>query len=202
MGRAQQRHVVPGIRQPFSQTVSAYFSAPPPSGCVESRQFKKAMRTWALSSTTGDGCYPRTTPHTGAAGERASPGSFDRASFGPFRVEQTDPDRFYGALADDSVALLRRWSPLAGESVLDIGGGPGYFADAFTAAGARYAGPEPDAATSPPVVGWRGTWCAGPASTCRWPTTASTSRSSNVPEHVPDPVRMADEMLRVTAPAG
>ena len=52
--------------------------------------------------------------------------------FRAFRVEQTDPDRFYGALAADSVALLRRWSTLDGATVLDIGGGPGYFADAFT----------------------------------------------------------------------
>src|SRR4051812_44302853 len=65
--------------------------------------------------------------------------------FEAFRVEQSDPDRFYRALADDSIALLSRWTGLDGLTVLDIGGGPGYFADAFAQAGARYAGLEPDA---------------------------------------------------------
>ena len=40
--------------------------------------------------------------------------------FRAFRVEQTDPDRFYQALATDSVALLRRWSSLDGEQPRDV----------------------------------------------------------------------------------
>ncbi len=36
------------------------------------------------------------------------------ALFRAFRVEQTDPDRFYGALAADSVAMLARWTALDG----------------------------------------------------------------------------------------
>ncbi len=61
-----------------------------------------------------------------------------------FRYEQTDPDLFYGALARDSVELigdLHRGltdTDLTGAIVLDVGGGPGYFADAFSRAGARY----------------------------------------------------------------
>jgi 2-polyprenyl-3-methyl-5-hydroxy-6-metoxy-1,4-benzoquinol methylase len=55
-----------------------------------------------------------------------------------FRVEQTDPQRFYGLLAADSVAQLGRFAQLSGSTVLDVGGGPGYFADAFAAAGATY----------------------------------------------------------------
>ena len=137
-----------------------------------------------------------------AVGERPSLGR-SVALFRAFRVEQTDPDRFYGALAADSVALLRRWSDLRGADVLDIGGGPGYFADAFTDAGARYAGVEPDAGelTSRGGVARntiRGSGLDLPIAT----GSADITFSSNVLEHVPDPRRMAEEMLRVTRPRG
>ncbi|MGO1950767.1 MAG: SAM-dependent methyltransferase, partial [Mycobacteriaceae bacterium] len=51
-----------------------------------------------------------------------------------FRFEQSDPDRFYGHLAADTVGILSDiWadagptSSLAGTRILDVGGGPGYF---------------------------------------------------------------------------
>lgn len=141
----------------------------------------------------------------------ARPGAVDgRASlarsvalFRAFRVEQTDPARFYGALAADSVTMMRRWVDLEGASVLDVGGGPGYFADAFTAAGARYAGLEPDAgeltargeAAGNAV---RGSGLALPVADA----SLDVAFSSNVLEHVPDPVAMAEDMLRVTRPGG
>ena len=53
-----------------------------------------------------------------------------------FRQEQPDPDRFYTALAADSVAQLGAYATLAGATMLDVGGGPGYFRTAFEAAGA------------------------------------------------------------------
>ena len=56
--------------------------------------------------------------------------------FRAFLDEQHDPDRFYSVLAQDSVRQLAEFVPLRGRSVLDVGGGPGYFADAFRAAGA------------------------------------------------------------------
>ena len=62
---------------------------------------------------------------------------------GQFRFEQTDPDRFYGALAADTAALVGDlWTGTtgttpAGVRVLDVGGGPGYFATAFTVFRAR-----------------------------------------------------------------
>src|SRR6185437_1626093 len=58
--------------------------------------------------------------------------------FRDFRVEQADPARFYGALAEDSVGQLSGYLDLQGATMLDVGGGPGYFRDAFTAAGATY----------------------------------------------------------------
>ncbi len=67
-----------------------------------------------------------------------------------FRYEQPDPARFYGPLAVDTVDMVGDlWQGIhgespAGRSVLDVGGGPGYFASAFTDAGLRYVGVEPD----------------------------------------------------------
>src|SRR5947209_20599372 len=67
-----------------------------------------------------------------------------------FRYEQPDPDRFYGALAADTAAMISDlWQgicggSLAGHTLLDVGGGPGYFASAFAETGIRYLGVEPD----------------------------------------------------------
>ena len=57
--------------------------------------------------------------------------------FRAFLREQTDPDFFYGVLAADSARQLGEHVRLDGATVLDVGGGPGYFADAFRGAGAR-----------------------------------------------------------------
>jgi SAM-dependent methyltransferase len=123
--------------------------------------------------------------------------------FRDFRVEQTDPDRFYGALAADSVEQLSRFHPLAGSTVLDVGGGPGYFADAFRGAGARYVAVDADAGE----LSARGE--PGPAtvlgSGMQLPVgtgAVDVCYSSNVLEHVPRPWDMADEMVRVTRPGG
>ena len=43
-----------------------------------------------------------------------------------FLAEQTDPDRFYTALAEDAVSQVADHCELAGSTVLDVGGGPGY----------------------------------------------------------------------------
>ena len=58
-----------------------------------------------------------------------------RQLFSDFRVEQTDPARFYGAWPRDSVGQLSGYLDLAGATMLDVGGGPGFFRDAFQAAG-------------------------------------------------------------------
>lgn len=126
-----------------------------------------------------------------------------RRLFAAFRREQSDPDHFYGALARDSVDMVGQWADLAGATVIDIGGGPGYFSDAFQKAGALYAGVEPDAGElsahgAPGGIGVRGSGLSLPfADGC-----ADVAFSSNVLEHVPDPLAMAEEMLRVTRPGG
>jgi SAM-dependent methyltransferase len=127
---------------------------------------------------------------------------------GEFRFEQTDPPRFYGALADDTVALITALvdGDPTGLTLLDVGGGPGYFASAFEAAGLRYVGVEPDASemhAGPAGAPGAGTFVR--ASGMALPLaddSVDVCLSSNVAEHVPDPWRMGREMLRVTRPGG
>ncbi len=123
---------------------------------------------------------------------------------GEFRYEQSDGARFYRALAADSVHQVGSWVDLAGAGVLDVGGGPGFFHDAFAARGARYVAVEADVgelvahggAPAPRTVladGARlpfadGTW--------------DVVYCSNVAEHLPRPFDLADELLRVLRPGG
>jgi SAM-dependent methyltransferase len=151
---------------------------------------------------------------------------------GQFRYERRDPARFYGALAQDTAAMVTDlWrdtngSSQAGRTVLDVGGGPGYFAAAFAEAGLQYIGVEPDPreihAMHPepggtPLASWgptrpkgRGTASVGQticvrASGMALPfadASVDICLSSNVAEHVPQPWRLGREMLRVTRPGG
>lgn len=123
--------------------------------------------------------------------------------FRAFRVEQSDPDHFYGTLAADSAAQVRTCADLAGAWVLDVGGGPGYFAEAFRGEGARYTALDPDAGElsgrgDPEPGTVRGSGMALPFADASFDVTYS----SNVLEHVPEPWAMADEMVRVTKPGG
>ncbi len=120
-----------------------------------------------------------------------------------FRYEQPDPPRFYTALARDSVEQLSEYTDLEGVLLLDVGGGPGYFRDAFRAAGVRYVALDAD-------VGELSGLGRVPDGTVLGSGMALPFRdgcvdvcySSNVLEHVSDPWRMAEEMLRVTRPGG
>jgi SAM-dependent methyltransferase len=131
---------------------------------------------------------------------------------GQFRYEQSDPALFYGALAQDTAAMVTDlWrgttgTAPGGRTVLDVGGGPGYFAAAFADAGLHYIGVEPDPTEMH----------AGPAAADRQTTYVRASGmalpfadasvdiclSSNVAEHVRQPWRLGHEMLRVTRPGG
>ena len=139
-----------------------------------------------------------------------------------FRFEQSDPARFYGALADDTAAMVADlWRAGAGGSptgrmVLDVGGGPGILrggvrrgGDGLPRCRARSArgacrsrvggdighGPDTGAASGRYVraSGMALPFADGAVDVCL---------SSNVAEHVPRPWRLGNEMLRVTRPGG
>lgn len=126
-----------------------------------------------------------------------------------FGHEQSAPDIFYGALARDSVELIGDlYRGLHGDdmsqcTVLDVGGGPGYFAEVFQGSCARYVPVEPDAsemhAAGLQVAGSvRGSGMSLPFRD----DSVDICFSSNVAEHVREPWTMAEEMLRVTKPGG
>ncbi|MGA7052916.1 MAG: class I SAM-dependent methyltransferase [Mycobacterium sp.] len=131
-----------------------------------------------------------------------------------FRYEQADPARFYGTLAADTAAMVSDlWQashgePPIGRTLLDVGGGPGYFTAAFADVGVRYIGVEPDSSEM---------HAAGPGATKAIEDTFVRASgmalpfaddsldmclSSNVAEHVPRPWQLGAEMLRVTKPGG
>lgn len=130
---------------------------------------------------------------------------------GSFRFEQSDPARFYGPLAEDTATMVADlWRDVAGstpdgQTVLDVGGGPGYFSDAFAANGFHYIGVEPDPAEmhAGPAQASDATYVR--ASGMALPiadASVDVCLSSNVAEHVARPWRMGAEMLRVTRPGG
>jgi SAM-dependent methyltransferase len=130
-----------------------------------------------------------------------------------FRHEQPDPGRFYRALATDTVAMVSDlWRAAHGESpagrtLLDVGGGPGYFATAFADAGIRYIGVEPDSAemhaAGPSFAGTTDTFVRASGMALPFADdSVDICLSSNVAEHVPRPWQLGAEMLRVTRPGG
>jgi SAM-dependent methyltransferase len=130
-----------------------------------------------------------------------------------FRYEQPDPARFYRALATDTVTLVSDlWRSAHGESpaghtLLDVGGGPGYFAAAFTDAGVRYIGVEPDPsemhAAGPSLAGPTDTYVRASGMALPFADdSVDICLSSNVAEHVPRPWQLGGEMMRVTRPGG
>ena len=135
-----------------------------------------------------------------ATGRRADLGRTLRL-YRAFRVEQTDPDRFYTTLAEDSVAQVGSYADPRGATVLDVGGGLGYFADAFRAAGATYylIDSDPTELSRRKLPGTvQGSGMALPIGDGK----VDICFSSNVLEHVHDPWLMADELIRVTRPGG
>ena len=120
-----------------------------------------------------------------------------------FLSEQADPDGFYAALAQDAASQLAEFTAVHGQTVLDIGGGAGYFTQEFRSRGANCYLFEVDAGemmsrgeTPPGAVLADGYWLPvrdGGADICV---------SSNVLEHVRDPNGLIEEMVRATRPGG
>lgn len=124
-----------------------------------------------------------------------------------FRHEQTAPEKFYRSLAHDTRMLIDALladttpHPLPGSTVLDVGGGPGYFADAFS--DTWYIGLEPSVSemSAAGLTGYGAVRGDGTALPFR-DSSFDVVYSSNVAEHIPDWQAMGEEMLRVTKPSG
>ncbi len=74
-----------------------------------------------------------------------------------FLTEQADPEGFYSKLAEDAVQQVAEHCELGGRTVVDIGGGGGWFTAAFRARGAHAYLFEPD----PDELHWRGVLTPG-----------------------------------------
>ena len=120
-----------------------------------------------------------------------------------FLKEQTDPDGFYSALAHDAASQVAKFMSVPGQTVLDIGGGAGYFTEEFRSRGANCYLVEVDVdemtsrGQAPPgAIVADGYWLPvrdGAADICL---------SSNVLEHVRDATGLIEEMVRATRPGG
>ncbi len=123
--------------------------------------------------------------------------------FRAFRKEQSDPEGFYSLLAADAVQQVERHIDLADRTVVDVGGGGGWFSAAFGRRGAHTLLVEPDVdelrsrgRPRPGSVVGDGYWLP------LQDASVDVSFSSNVLEHVKDPGGFIDEMVRVTRPGG
>lgn len=131
-----------------------------------------------------------------------------------FGFEQRDPSRFYSTLAGDTATMVTElWrattsTAAAGRILLDVGGGPGYFAAAFAEVGVHYIGVEPDpremhASHAGPTPARAGTSIRASGTALPFADdSVDICLSSNVAEHVAAPWRLGNEMLRVTRPGG
>ncbi|WP_067637898.1 class I SAM-dependent methyltransferase [Actinomadura latina] len=120
-----------------------------------------------------------------------------------FRREGSEPEYFYDLMARDTVAQLGSYTDLRDATVVDVGTGFGFFARALAAAGARCTGIDHDLDELTAHGGRGANQLVASALALPFRTgSADVCFSSNVLEHVPDPWRMGDEMVRVTRPGG
>jgi SAM-dependent methyltransferase len=121
-----------------------------------------------------------------------------------WRNEQTDPAPFYTVLAREAVADLdRRYGPLAGQTIADLGCGPGFYTHAFRAAGAHVlpvdnSTAELALAGDPPA----GAILADAGALPFEDASVDGAFASNLLEHTPDTAAVIAEIERVLRPGG
>ena len=125
------------------------------------------------------------------------------ALFKAFQHESTDPETFYGLLADDTVSDITRFCSLNRAVVLDVGGASGYVADAFRQRGATAFTAEYDVdQTTEHGRRLEGGIMADGRALPFSDGSVDITYTSNVLEHVRPYQKMLSEMVRVTAPEG
>ncbi|MER3454973.1 MAG: SAM-dependent methyltransferase [Acidimicrobiia bacterium] len=120
-----------------------------------------------------------------------------------FLAERSDPETFYTALAEDTCEILSAFVDFSRSSVLDIGGGPGYFAEAASKRGARTitvdcSVQELSLHGRQPNLAVLGDGIALPIKDDSF----DLVHTSNVLEHVPSVSDFLDETIRVTKSSG
>jgi SAM-dependent methyltransferase len=121
-----------------------------------------------------------------------------------WRKERDDPEPFYSLLAREVVAdLERRYGPLRGQTVLDMGCGPGFYTAALRMAGAKVipldnSQEELELYGEAPEGAILGDAMALPLED----RSVDGVFTSNMIEHTPKPVAVFDEIERVLRPGG
>lgn len=123
--------------------------------------------------------------------------------FRSFLTEQSDPDGFYSLIAEDAADLVSEHLDLAGLTVADFGGGPGFYSQALRRRGATSVVVDADI----DEIRLHGRQTAGSvvARAERAPLrdgSVDLAFSSNLLEHVEDLGAVCDQMLRVVRPGG
>lgn len=121
------------------------------------------------------------------------------ALFKAFRVEQSDPDHFYRFQANDSLNQVAGHMDVAGKLVLDVGGGAGYFSEAFRAAGANCFLVEPEAGRQPGVEGGADQGQLSPDEEAATQSLGSLGRAG--PDPTPEMTLQRQRHSRAVAPA-
>jgi SAM-dependent methyltransferase len=121
-----------------------------------------------------------------------------------FRNEVEEPEPFYRALGERAADTLERsYGPLAGQTLLDLGCGPGFYTAAFRARGAQVIPVDND----PAEMTSRGPAPEGAlvADASHLPLADASVDGvfcSNMLEHTPTPDRVIAEIERVLRPGG
>jgi glycosyltransferase involved in cell wall biosynthesis/SAM-dependent methyltransferase len=120
-----------------------------------------------------------------------------------FRQEQSSPGDLYRLMASDMASMVHEVVDLDGARVLDVGGGPGYIADAFAERRAtcvtidKFAG-ELQLHGRRADHGVVADGVALPIGDARF----DVVHCSNVLEHTPQPIAVLDELVRATRSGG
>jgi SAM-dependent methyltransferase len=119
-----------------------------------------------------------------------------------FRNEREDPEPFYGLLAAELAADLdRRHGPLAGQELLDLGCGPGWYTRALRDRGARVV-PVDNSADELGAAPVEGALLADARALPFADASADGVVCSNLLEHTPDAAAVLAEIERVLRPGG